>query len=118
MSGALETNAFKSVFQEATRKAHTAVFSKDRDQLILTIQDANAVIVGAVRSVNPQIAKKIPDDVGQRLVRVTNSKVALTARAGRTRPDSSGCCCRRSGFCCWPARCGWRPSAAAPSSTA
>ncbi len=79
VNGALETNAFKSVFQEATRKAHTAVFSKDRDQLILTIQDANAVIVGAVRSVNPQIAKKIPDDVGQRLVRVTNSKVALTA---------------------------------------
>ncbi len=79
VSGALETNAFKSVFQEAARKAHKAVFSKDRDQLILTIQDANAVIVGAVRAVNPQVAKKIPEDVGQRLVRVTNSKVALTA---------------------------------------
>ena len=79
VSGVLETNAFKSVFQEAVRKAHKAVFSKDRDQLILTIQDANAVIVGAVRAVNPQVAKKIPEDVGQRLVRVTNSKVALTA---------------------------------------
>ncbi len=79
VSGALETNAFKSVFQEAARKAHKAVFSKDRDQLIITLQDANAVIVGAVRAVNPQVAKKIPEDVGQRLVRVTNSKVALTA---------------------------------------
>ncbi len=36
------------------------------------------MIVSAVRSVNPKVAKQIPDDVGQRLVRITNSKVALT----------------------------------------
>jgi hypothetical protein len=79
VGGALETNAFKAIFQDAVRKAHKALFSKDGDQLVLTIKDANAVIVSAVRSINPKVAKQIPDDVGQRLVRITNSKTALTA---------------------------------------
>jgi hypothetical protein len=79
VSGALETNAFKDVFQDAVRKMHRAMLNKDGDQLVLTIEDANTVIVSAVRSVNPQVAKQIPDDVGQRLVRITNSKAALTA---------------------------------------
>lgn len=79
VSGALETNAFKDVFQDAVRKMHRAMFGKDRNELVLTIEDANAVIVGAVRAINPKVAKQIPDDVGQRLVRITNSRTALTA---------------------------------------
>ena len=78
VSGVLETNAFKDVFQNGVRKAHKALFDKDGDQLVLTLKDANLVIVSAVRSVNPKVAKQIPDDVGQRLVRITNSKIALT----------------------------------------
>ena len=78
VSGALETNAFKSVFRDAVRKAHKALFRKDRDELVLTIQEVNGVIVTAVGSVSPATAKKIPEDVGQRLVRITESKTALT----------------------------------------
>ena len=78
VSGMLETNAFKDLFQTGVRKAHKALFDKDGDQLVLTLKDANKVIVSAVRAVNPKVAKQIPDDVGQRLVRITNSKVALT----------------------------------------
>ena len=60
VSGALETNAFKSVFRDAVRKAHKALFRKDRDELILTIQDVNAVIVGAVGSVYPRSPRRSP----------------------------------------------------------
>src|SRR5262245_36674686 len=41
VSGALETNAFKDVFQDAVRKMHRAMLNKDRDELVLTIQDMN-----------------------------------------------------------------------------
>jgi hypothetical protein len=78
VSGLLETNAFKRVFRDAVRKAHAALFKKDRDELVLTIQEANALVVDAVASLSPEVAKKIPNDVGQRLVRVTDSKIALT----------------------------------------
>lgn len=79
VSGALETSAFRKVFRDAVRKAHRALFGKDRDELVLTISEADSVITGAVRAVSPQTAKQIPDDVGQRLVKVTESEAALTA---------------------------------------
>ncbi len=84
VGGALETNAFKGVLQRSARKAHRALFTKDRDELVLTIEDANAVIVSAVNAISPQVGEQIPEDVGRRLVRVTESKPVLeAARVGR-----------------------------------
>ena len=78
MSGLLETRAFRSAFRDAVRKAHRALFRKDRDELVLTIEEANALVLDAVRSLSPATAKKSAD-IGRRLVRVTDSEVALTA---------------------------------------
>lgn len=79
VSGALETGAFKSIFRQGVEKAHRALFAKDRDELVLTVQDVNDLIVGAIGAASPEVAKKIPDDVGRRIVRVTDSKPALAA---------------------------------------
>jgi hypothetical protein len=79
VSGALETGAFRKVFREGMRKAYRALFERDGDQLVLTIADANVVIVQAVRALNPKVAQRVPADVGDRLVRITESKSALTA---------------------------------------
>ena len=79
VSGALETGAFKAIFRQGVEKAHRALFAKDRDELVLTVQDVNDLIVGAIGAASPGVAKKIPDDVGRRIVRVTDSKPALAA---------------------------------------
>ena len=79
VSGALETGAFKGIFRQGVEKAHRALFAKDRDELVLTVQDVNDLIVGAIGAASPGVAKKIPDDVGRRIVRITDSKPALAA---------------------------------------
>jgi hypothetical protein len=79
VSGALETGAFRKAFREGVRKAYRALFERDKDQLVLSIADANVVIVQAVRALRPGVAQRIPEDVGDRLVRITESDTALKA---------------------------------------
>lgn len=79
VSGALETGGFRRLFRDSVRELHRALFERDRNSLVLTISDLNVVVVEAVRALNPKLAKKIPDDVGRRLVEVTDSEPALKA---------------------------------------
>lgn len=85
VSGVLDTGAFRDAFRKGVRKAYRALFEKDPDQLVLTIDEVNALIVDAVRFSSPKTAKEIPDDVGRRLVRITDSEWAL--RAARVSHD-------------------------------
>ena len=44
-----DEGAFRSAFRDAVRKALEALFRKDRDELVLTIEEANALVLDAVK---------------------------------------------------------------------
>ena len=81
--GILQSSPFRSVFKKGARKVHKQVFSKDRSEIALTLANANVLVAEAVAAQNPKLAKKIPPDLGDRLVEVTESDTVLAvARAG------------------------------------
>jgi hypothetical protein len=76
--GMIGSSPFRSVFRKGARKVHKAVFSKDREEIPFTVADADVLLAGAVSAKNPKLGKKIPTDVGDRLVRITESDAVLT----------------------------------------
>ena len=79
VEGALDSQPFRAAFRHGARKLHRAVFDKDREQIALTIGDANVLVADAVSSLSPKTGEKIPRDLGDRLVRVTDSGPLLAA---------------------------------------
>jgi hypothetical protein len=81
--GILQSSPFRSAFRKGARKIHKQIFSKDRSEVALTLANANVIVADAVAAQNPKLAKKIPRDLGDRLVEVTESGAVLSvARAG------------------------------------
>jgi hypothetical protein len=78
VEGVLDSPPFQAAFKKGVRKAHRAVFDKDRERIALTIGDANVLVADAVSSVSPKTGRKIPRDLGDRLVRVTESDSLLS----------------------------------------
>jgi hypothetical protein len=76
--GVLGSSPFRSVFRKGARKVHKAVFSKDREEIALTVANADVLIADAVSAKSPKLGSKIPRDVGDRLVAVTESNAVLT----------------------------------------
>jgi hypothetical protein len=76
--GVLESTPFRSVFRKGARKVYRAVFSKDRDEIALTVADADVLVADAVSARSPKLGAKIPRNVGDRLVELTQSNALLT----------------------------------------
>jgi hypothetical protein len=76
--GVLESTPFRAVFRKGARKVHKAVFSKDRNEIALTVANADVLIADAVSAKSPKLGAKIPRNVGDRLVALTESNTLLT----------------------------------------
>lgn len=76
--GVLASTPFRSVFRKGARKVHKAVFSKDRDEIALTVANADVLVADAVSAKSPKLGAKIPRSVGDRLVELTESNALLT----------------------------------------
>ena len=76
--GVLRSEPFRDAFRDAAARVHRQLFSRDRDQLILNIADAGAIVIDAVKSISPQTAKKIPKDLEPGLIKLTKSDFAIT----------------------------------------
>jgi len=76
--GVLASTPFRSVFRKGARKVHKAVFSKDRDEIALTVANADVLVADAVSARSPKLGAKIPRTVGDRLVELTESNALLT----------------------------------------
>jgi hypothetical protein len=72
------TTPFRSVFRKGARKAYRAIFTKDKEEIALTLGNADVLIKDAVARVSPKAAERIPDDVGNRFITLTESNVVLT----------------------------------------
>lgn len=79
VQGVIASPPFEKLFRKAVAKVHRAIFAKDRDEIPLTISNADVLVTDAVASVNPKLANKIPQNLGDQLLKVTDSKAALTA---------------------------------------
>ena len=76
--GVIGSTPFRSVFRKGARKAYRAIFTKDKEEIALTLGKADVLIKDAVSRVSPQAAERIPDDVGNRFITLTESNVVLT----------------------------------------
>jgi len=76
--GVLASTPFRSVFRKGARKVHKAVFSKDRDEIALTVANADVLVADAISAKSPKLGAKIPRSVGDRLVELTESNALLT----------------------------------------
>jgi hypothetical protein len=75
---AIGSPPFRSVFRKGVRKAYRAIFTRDKEEIALTLGNADVLIKDAVTRVSPKAAERIPDDVGDRFITVTESDVVLT----------------------------------------
>ncbi|MDP9228315.1 MAG: hypothetical protein M3M99_04585, partial [Actinomycetota bacterium] len=75
--GVLESGPFRSAFRKAARKAYDAVFVKDKDEIAFSINDADVLVTDAVAVASPEVASQIPQNLGDRLVSVTESDTVL-----------------------------------------
>jgi hypothetical protein len=76
--GMIGSTPFQSVFRKGARKAYRAIFTKDQEEIALTLGKADVLIKDAVARVSPKAAARIPDDVGNRFITLTESDVVLT----------------------------------------
>ena len=76
--GVLASQQFRDAFRDAAARVHRQLFSRERDQLILNIADAGAIVIDGVKSISPQTAKKIPKDLQPGLIEITRSDFAIT----------------------------------------
>jgi hypothetical protein len=77
--GILQSSPFRSAFRKGARKVHKELFSKDRGEIVFTLSHANVLLSGALAAASPKLADKIPTDLGDRLVEVTESGPVLKA---------------------------------------
>jgi hypothetical protein len=76
--GVLASQQFRDAFRDAAARVHRQLFSRERDELILNIADAGAIVIDGVKSISPQTAKKIPKDLEPGLIEITRSDFAIT----------------------------------------
>ena len=81
---------FQALVQRAAREAHGALTSEGAENVMLSVPDVGVLLRGAIASVNPEVAKKIPADVraviDTRLRGVIATRlVAILQRAARVR---------------------------------
>ena len=55
--------AFRAIARRAAREAHALLFSKGAEQVILAMPDVGVMLRGALESVSPEIASRVPVNV-------------------------------------------------------
>jgi hypothetical protein len=76
--GVLGSEPFREAFRDAAARVHRQLFSRERDELILNIADAGSIVIDAVKSISPQTAKQIPENLEPGLIEITKSDFAIT----------------------------------------
>ena len=64
------TPPFERLVRAAAAQSHQLLFERDDTSLVFDLADVSTVVLSGVRSVSPDIARRVPDDVDARLVDV------------------------------------------------
>jgi hypothetical protein len=74
----LETDQFARVLRRAAVTAHAVLMRGDRD-VIVELEEANDVLVPAVESVSPELARQLPTELSPRIAEIRGSDAATWA---------------------------------------
>ena len=70
------TPPFQRLVRAAAAQSHQVLFERDDNSLVFDLADVSTVVLSGMRSVSPDIAKRVPDDVDARLVDVRERNFA------------------------------------------
>ena len=70
------TPPFQRLVRAAAAQSHGLLFERDDNSLVFDLADVSTVVLSGMRSVSPDIAKRVPDDVDARLVDVRERNFA------------------------------------------
>jgi hypothetical protein len=78
VEAALDTDAFRKVFRQAVIEAHNLFFNRERKSIALDLADVGTIVIGAARSLAPQIANELPKDLDAELAKINKRSFAGT----------------------------------------
>lgn len=70
------TPPFRRLVRAAAAQTHELLFERDDSALVFDLADVSTVVLSGVRSVSPEVAERVPDDVDARLVDVRERRFA------------------------------------------
>ncbi len=70
----VSSRAFQSVFAPAARRAHEAAFSRQTRRAVLALPDLQILVRDALKQASPEVAAKIPPQVGKALNKMGDSR--------------------------------------------
>ncbi|HEX5910809.1 MAG TPA: hypothetical protein VFY44_09965, partial [Thermoleophilaceae bacterium] len=70
------TPPFQRLVRAAAAQSHQVLFERDDNSLVFDLADVSTVVLSGMRSVSPDIARRVPDDVDARLVDVRERNFA------------------------------------------
>ncbi len=74
----IQTEPFQRVFRSAAREANRVFFVRDKENVLLDLGDAAQIVEFGLRSVSPNLAKQLPDDLKPDLLALKDSEVTGT----------------------------------------
>ncbi len=74
----IQTEPFQRVFRSAAREANRVFFVRDKENVLLDIGDGAEIVRFGLRSVSPNLAKQLPDDLKPDLLALNDSEVTGT----------------------------------------
>jgi len=83
MDGLVGSAPFRAVARAGLRTAHQAFFSKGGEEFLLSVPDVGIIVQSALAQANPELAKKIPDQVQTVLAGLPKSRLGTTLVAAR-----------------------------------
>ncbi|HSI80949.1 MAG TPA: hypothetical protein VK919_09890 [Solirubrobacterales bacterium] len=72
VAGVIDSAAFRSTFRDAVRRAHSALFDGGVETVVLTLADAGVIAIEAIRSISPEVARDIPEDLEPELIEIAD----------------------------------------------
>jgi hypothetical protein len=72
----VQTQPFRRVFRQAAVQANRVFFVRDRDNVLVNLGDAAAVIEFGLRSVSPKVAREIPEDLDAEILSLDRDEFA------------------------------------------
>jgi hypothetical protein len=74
----IQTEPFQRVFRSAAAEANRVFFVRDKENVLLDLGDAAQIVEFGLRSVSPNLAKQLPDDLKPDLLALKDSEVTGT----------------------------------------
>ena len=95
------TPPFQRLVRAAAAQSHQVLFERDDNSLVFDLADVSTVVLSGMRSVSPDIARRVPGRRGRTPGRRPRARTSPVTRWRRPTPSGGWPCGSR----CWPCSC-------------